>query len=213
MKPNVLKVSVVVLLLAIVATDTFVSAGFLIAPSSSARQYTDSHRAFGRTVQKSKSVLPQKGEQASTAIRGGGKDGDEAELRDYGGTVAGLFGNLRIPASLIAGASLGSAFALPLMDTDNFKIGMAKRMYSLSMITTLGSMLLVVVLSTIGTSRQVAVALFVSFQTRQHNSRVPVCMHSLHCMWRYCKTPIFSSYHVFYFATVPFYCIVFRSHE
>jgi len=157
MKLNILKVSVVALLSAIVATETFVSAGFLIAPSSSALQniehprqhYTDSHRAFGRTVQKSKSLLPPKGEQASTAIRGGGKDGDEVELKDCGGSVAGLFGNLRIPASLIAGASLGSAFALPLMDTDNFKIGIAKRMYALSMITTLGSMLLVTVLSTI----------------------------------------------------------------
>jgi hypothetical protein len=153
---NVRKVSVVALLSAIVATETFVSAGFLIAPSSSARQqidhprhYTEAHRGFGRTIQKSKSLLPQKGEQASTAIRGGSEDDDEVELKDCGGTVAGLFGNLRIPASLIAGASLGSAFALPLMDTDNFKIGIAKRMYALSMITTLGSMLLVVILSTI----------------------------------------------------------------
>ena len=42
---------------------------------------------------------------------------------DYGGTVSGLFGNLRIPASLIAGAALGSAFGLPL----NVMIGTVRR--------------------------------------------------------------------------------------
>jgi len=154
---NVRKVSVVALLSAIVATETFVSAGFLNTPSSSTRQhidhpqqhYTESHCGFGRTIQKAKSLLPQKYEQVSTVIRGGGIDNDEQELKDCGGSVAGLFGNLRIPATLIAGASLASAFALPLTDTDNFKIGFAKRMYSLSMLTTLGSMLLVVILSTI----------------------------------------------------------------
>merc|ERR1712157_356419 len=73
----------------------------------------------------------------------------QQQLADHGGTVAVMFGNLRIPASLIAGASLGSAFALPFLDTDTWKVDMAKRMYIFSMVTTLASMLLVVVLTTI----------------------------------------------------------------
>ena len=85
-------------------------------------------------------------------FRGGATKASEKaqdeELKDFGGSVAGLFGNLRIPASLIAGASLGSAFALPMLDTDAVRIGMAKRLYAFSMVTTLGSMLLVVIITT-----------------------------------------------------------------
>lgn len=126
------KLAIFALLLAMATTETFVSAGFLIGPSSSARQdhprySAKSHRGFGRNAD----------------------NGDDEQLKDCGGAVAGLFGNLRIPASLIAGASLGSAFALPMVDTDGFQFGFAKRMYAFSMITSLGSMLLVVIVSTI----------------------------------------------------------------
>jgi hypothetical protein len=88
----------------------------------------------------------------TTAIRGGSNDidNDQEEMRlDCGGIVAGLFGNLRIPASLIAGASLGSAFALPLAGTDGLKLGAVKRIYALFMMGTLSSMLLTVLVSTI----------------------------------------------------------------
>jgi len=156
------KLSVFALLAVIVATQTFVSAGFLIAPSTTApsrpqhtghpRRYTNSHRGFGHGNQQSKFGLHEKNDPASTtaAIRGGdGGDDDDVELRDCCAQVAGMFGNLRIPASLIAGASLGSAFALPMLESDGFKVGFAKRVYAFSMITTLGSMLLVVMISTI----------------------------------------------------------------
>ncbi|CAJ1951182.1 unnamed protein product [Cylindrotheca closterium] len=68
---------------------------------------------------------------------------------DFGGTVAGLFGNLRIPASLIAGASLGSAFGLPLMEGEGLVLGMVKRVYTVIMLGSLCSMLLTVLVSTL----------------------------------------------------------------
>lgn len=68
---------------------------------------------------------------------------------DFGGVVAGLFGNLRIPASLIAGASLGSAFGLPPKEGDDLVLGMVKRIYVVFMLGSLCSMLLTVLLSTL----------------------------------------------------------------
>jgi hypothetical protein len=86
----------------------------------------------------------------STAIRGASIDNDDEdeELADYGDRVSGIFGNLRIPASLIAGASLASAFEVPLAVTDGLKLGIVKRLYSLVMMGTLSSMLLTVLIST-----------------------------------------------------------------
>ncbi|VEU38540.1 unnamed protein product [Pseudo-nitzschia multistriata] len=150
--PTVRKVLFLPLLYAVVATQTCISAGF-----SPARQPPSTERRgrFGRVVPfpgHARGRIKSR-ERGVTAIRGGGRrDRDEAEdepLLDCGGTVAGLFGNLRIPASLIAGASLGSAFALPLLESDGPMFGFAKRMYSFLMLTALGSMLLVVILSTI----------------------------------------------------------------
>ena len=150
------RVLLVAFLAAIVATETRASSAFLIAPSSSSALSRARHpfddrnkyvnRGFGRTTK----FEGEQQQRASTLIRGGAKKEEEEEaLEDVGGSVAGLFGNLRIPASLVAGASLGSAFALPFLDTDSAKIGMAKRLYVFSMVTTLGSMLLVIIVSTI----------------------------------------------------------------
>jgi len=143
---NLRKPTVLAFLLAIVATQTIVSNGFLFPPSSS------NIGTRGRTSPTSRNTVPG----APAAIRGGGQQPqkpppheEEEEKKDHGGVVAGLFGNLRIPASLIAGASLGSAFALPFLASDTGRIDFAKRMYIFSMITTLGSMLMVVILSTI----------------------------------------------------------------
>jgi len=152
---TVRKVLFLQMLYAAVATETYVSAGFSIRQSS-IRQHSMDHprynaqtRGFGRIVNPN---LSQNIEQSTTEIRGGGrqdKDSDEEQLKDFGGAVAGLFGNLRIPASLIAGASLGSAFALPTEVMDGPMLAFSKRMYAFSMLTSLGSMLLVVILSTI----------------------------------------------------------------
>lgn len=119
----------------VVATETRASSAFVMAPSSRANQPLVRKTDFANQNQ----------------FRGGATkaSSQEEELQDFGGSVTGLFGNLRIPASLLAGASLGSAFALPIMDSDAARIGMAKRLYAFSMVTTLGSMLLVVIISTI----------------------------------------------------------------
>ena len=73
----------------------------------------------------------------------------EQSTMESGGVVAGLFGNLRIPASLVAGAALGSAFGLPLAQTDGLALGMVKRVYVLLMLGSMSSMLLTVLLSTL----------------------------------------------------------------
>eukprot|EP00980_Cylindrotheca_fusiformis_P000789 scaffold192_cov114-Cylindrotheca_fusiformis.AAC.1 len=88
---------------------------------------------------------------STTAIRAESKDDDDdddEEMTDYGPKVADIFGNLRIPASLLAGAALGSAFELPLGDKDGLKLGTVKRLYALAMMGTMSSMLLVVLVST-----------------------------------------------------------------
>eukprot|EP00980_Cylindrotheca_fusiformis_P000792 scaffold192_cov114-Cylindrotheca_fusiformis.AAC.4 len=74
-------------------------------------------------------------------------DKDDTSV-DYGEKVAGIFANMRIPASLIAGAALGSAFGMPMAETDGLKMGMVKRLYTMVMLGTLSSMLLTVLLST-----------------------------------------------------------------
>ncbi len=119
----------------VIATETRASSAFVMAPSSRANQPLVRKTDFANQNQ----------------FRGGATkvSSQDEELQDFGGAVTGLFGNLRIPASLLAGASLGSAFALPMLDTDGAKIGMAKRLYAFSMVTTLGSMLLVVIITTI----------------------------------------------------------------
>ena len=135
-------------LLLIFATQTLASTGFLLAPSLVERCHIGPHHGIGRIKQKQRKNLNYNCESSTSVIRGGGQ-GDQQESEDHGGAVAGMFGNLRIPASLIAGASLGSAFALPFLDSDTATIGFSKRIYVFSMMTTLGSMLLVLILSTI----------------------------------------------------------------
>mmetsp|Transcript_12613 Transcript_12613/g.30119 ORF Transcript_12613/g.30119 Transcript_12613/m.30119 type:complete len:426 (+) Transcript_12613:100-1377(+) len=75
-------------------------------------------------------------------------DEETAPETDHGGVVSGLFGNLRIPASLLAGASLGQAFALPFADADGLTLGMVKRVYVLCMLGSFSSMLKTVLVST-----------------------------------------------------------------
>lgn len=139
------KNSVIVIILVNVATQFLASTGFLFAPSAAARHQIEPYRRrIGRIKPNSRNNC----KSTSSVIRGGDQDVQE-EMKDHGNVVANMFGNLRIPASLVAGASLGSAFALPFLDSDPGKIAFAKRMYVFSMMTTLGSMLLVLILSTI----------------------------------------------------------------
>ena len=82
--------------------------------------------------------------------RGGSDDAadSEKEQRDHSGQVSSLFGNLRIPAALFAGASAGSAFAMPLTATDGLNFGITKRLYALLMVGSLSAQIIVIVVST-----------------------------------------------------------------
>ena len=133
---------------AIIATETRASSAFVVAPASKSNLPLHKRNSNRGLVRKT-NFVNQKITRGGARIKATTKEQDDDELQDFGGSVAGLFGNLRIPASLIAGTSLGSAFALPMLDSDAARIGMAKRLYAFSMVTTLGSMLLVVIITTI----------------------------------------------------------------
>jgi hypothetical protein len=70
--------------------------------------------------------------------------------KDYTGAAAALFGNIRIPAALFAGASVGSAFAMPLAaGSEGLKLGLVKRLYALLMLAAVSSQVVAVVVSTL----------------------------------------------------------------
>lgn len=69
--------------------------------------------------------------------------------KDYSGQAAALFGNLRIPAALFAGAAAGSAFAMPLAATDGLAFGTAKRFYALLMMASLSAQIITIIVSTL----------------------------------------------------------------
>ena len=72
-----------------------------------------------------------------------------SDLKDYRAEASSLFGNVRIPAALFAGASAGAAFAMPLGAADGLKLGLVKRVYALLMMTALSSQIVAVVISTL----------------------------------------------------------------
>jgi hypothetical protein len=80
---------------------------------------------------------------------GGGSAGEAAELKDYGSEMSALFGNIRIPAALFAGASAGAAFAMPLGQADGLKLGFVKRIYALLMMSALSCQLLAIIVATL----------------------------------------------------------------
>lgn len=100
---------------------------------------------------------------SSTAnLRGGGDIASpttDKELKSYASEASGLFGILRVPAALFAGASAGAAFAMPTAtasamltataSAEGLKIGLAKRLYAPLMISCLASQIIVVVVSTL----------------------------------------------------------------
>ena len=75
----------------------------------------------------------------------------EELLQDHSGAASTLFGNLRIPAALFAGASAGAAFALPIADAANesVRLGMVKRLYALCMMGALSSQVIAIVVATV----------------------------------------------------------------
>jgi hypothetical protein len=76
-------------------------------------------------------------------------DHDRAELKDFRGEASNLFGNVRIPAALFAGASTGASFAMPLAASEGLRLGLVKRVYALLMMAALSSAIVAVVVSTL----------------------------------------------------------------
>jgi hypothetical protein len=74
---------------------------------------------------------------------------DRAELKDFRGDASNLFGNVRIPAALFAGASTGASFAMPLAASEGLRLGLVKRVYALLMMAALSSAIVAVVVSTL----------------------------------------------------------------
>jgi hypothetical protein len=75
------------------------------------------------------------------------------QQQDYAAVASALFGNVRIPAALFAGAATASAFAMPLQDgLDGLRVGMAKRLYSIIMMGALSSQIVVVLVTTLAVS-------------------------------------------------------------
>jgi hypothetical protein len=71
------------------------------------------------------------------------------EKKDYRKEASGLFGSIRIPASLFAGAAASSAFVLPIVQNESLKIGVVKRIYYLLMIGSLSNEIITVVIATL----------------------------------------------------------------
>ena len=69
--------------------------------------------------------------------------------KDFSAEASALFGNVRIPAALFAGASAGSAYALPISaGHEGVRIGFAKRLYALLMIHSLSANIIVIIVAT-----------------------------------------------------------------
>ena len=84
-----------------------------------------------------------------TALHASTPTTDGGELKDYSGEASSLFGNVRIPSALFAGASAAAAFAMPLGHSEGLKIGLVKRLYALLMMGALSSQIVAVVISTL----------------------------------------------------------------
>ena len=84
-------------------------------------------------------------------VSGGGlrKGEESSELSDFSGAASALFGNIRVPAALFAGASAGAAFAMPLVTNEGLRPGMVKRVYALLMLTCLAFQMIALVVSTL----------------------------------------------------------------
>mmetsp|Transcript_7311 Transcript_7311/g.14620 ORF Transcript_7311/g.14620 Transcript_7311/m.14620 type:complete len:232 (+) Transcript_7311:33-728(+) len=83
-----------------------------------------------------------------------------AALKDFSGPAAGLFGNMRVPAALVAGASIpmGLIAGPKLAADDPPKLQALKTLHALLAVTTLSNQLLVVLWSTIAVNKLSEVA-------------------------------------------------------
>ena len=96
---------------------------------------------------RSSSVRRLSSADSSSGIRGGSSSG-LAEQKEYKSEASNLFGNIRVPAALFAGASAGAAFAMPI-GSGTFKVELSKRVYALLMMSSLTFEIIAVVVSTL----------------------------------------------------------------
>ena len=69
-------------------------------------------------------------------------------LNDYSSETSAMFGNLRIPAALFAGASAGAVYAMPVTVGDTVLRGFVKRLYTILMMYTLSCQIVTIVVGT-----------------------------------------------------------------
>jgi hypothetical protein len=86
---------------------------------------------------------------AAAADREKNDSAPDVELMEHKAEASNLFGNVRIPAALFAGASAGAAFALPITPSVGVRLGLVQRLYSLLMMGALSYQILAVVVSTL----------------------------------------------------------------
>lgn len=72
---------------------------------------------------------------------------------DFTKAAASVFGNLRVPSALFAGAAAGSAFALPIQTSDDSLSTCLKSVYALLMISCLSCNLTSIVIGTLSISK------------------------------------------------------------
>ena len=106
-----------------------------------------------------------------TLRSGGGSGSKETEApTDYTNAISGLFGNIRIPAALFAGAAAGSIFAMPLTPgVDSVRAAWVKRIYALLMISALCMEIIAIMVSTV-TMNFVQGSTNVKGQSRRENT-------------------------------------------
>jgi len=136
-----------ILLLASVSTTDSLS--LPISAMTRSRSGPDRGLASSRNDGGDRDFTSDVGSKNVMALRGGGIDNiNNVELKSYASEASNLFGNLRVPASLFAGASVGAAFAMPIDGPEGLKIGLVKRLYALLMISSLACQVVVVVVTT-----------------------------------------------------------------
>ena len=103
--------------------------------------------------ERSSMILAQRRERIHPLLSSSSSSSSETDQvvkkKDYRKEASGIFGSIRIPASLFAGAAASSAFVLPIIGNESLTIGLAKRLYYLLMIGSLSNEIITVVIATL----------------------------------------------------------------
>jgi len=164
-------VAVVVVVVVVAVVVSTASSAFRLTPTTTTTATTTKKRLvtassslttpppFGRSSRALLSAATTSSPPLSPRGGGGGLGGtyknDEAQqlLKESKAQANALFGNIRVPAALFAGASAVAAFAMPIVDAERgLKLGFVKRLYALLMMSALSSQIVAVVVSTLSLS-------------------------------------------------------------